>query len=57
VGLDPAAHYTVRPQGPDADDADLVTAGGTGSELMDHGIVLRRDSAASSWLLTLEPAN
>lgn len=57
VGLDPATHYTVRPQGPDADDADLVTAGGTGSELMDHGIVLRRDSAASSWLLTLEPAN
>ena len=53
VGLEPDAHYGVSFQGPGADDADLGTSAGTGSELMSDGIVLRRDSGASSWLLTL----
>jgi len=54
LGLAPETIYGVRLLGPDADAADLGTSDGLGSELGTEGILLRRASEASSWLLVIE---
>ena len=54
LGLAPETIYGVRLLGPDAAAADLGTTDGLGAELGTEGIVLRRTSEASSWLLVIE---
>jgi hypothetical protein len=54
LGLAPETIYGVRLLGPDAQAADLGTTDGLGAELGTEGIVLRRTSEASSWLLVIE---
>ncbi|HEY3545538.1 MAG TPA: alpha-galactosidase [Propionicimonas sp.] len=54
LGLAPETIYSVRLLGPDADPADLGTTDGLGAELGTEGILLRRASGATSWLLVIE---
>jgi alpha-galactosidase len=54
LGLAPETIYGVRLLGPGAEAADLGTTDGLGAELGTEGILLRRASGATSWLLVIE---